>query len=120
MRAQRIDAGIDLLAGETIVLQGPPERTRATIGCVLVEAQMRTLVITFETLVDISALVVVIVSAKSSRTHGIFACETVLDELHISRTSALITTRNINALVRTIVLLFETLVNIRASRSIIQ
>lgn len=80
---------------------------------------MRTLVIALETFVDVLTLTIV-VSSKSSRTRKIPAGETVLEKFHISRTSAMITAGDINALVRTIVLVLQTLVDVRASRSIVQ
>lgn len=120
VRARGIGARIDLRAGETIVLQDPSGRTRATVGRVFVKAQMRTLVIALETLVDVLTLIILVVPSKSSRTREIPARETVLEKLHISRTSAMITAGDINALVRTIVLVLQTLVDVRASRSIVQ
>lgn len=81
---------------------------------------MRTLVIALETFVDVLTLTIVLVSSKSSRTRKIPARETVLEKLHISRTSAMITAGDINAFVRTIVLVLQTFVDVRASRSIIQ
>lgn len=103
VRARRIGARIDPPTGEIVVLQDPSGRTRATVGRVLVDAQMRTLVITLETLVDISTLTVIVVSSKSSRTRGILAPKAILDKPRISRTGAFVTTGDIDALVRTLV-----------------
>jgi len=74
---------------------------------------MRTLVFTFETLVDIPALAMLILS-KPLRACRIPAGETILEKFHILRTGASVTSENVDAFMRTIVLILETLVHIQA------
>ena len=72
---------------------------------------MRTLAFTFETLVYVLALTMLVLS-KSLRAYRIPAGETILEKFHIPWTSASVTSENVDAFMRTIVLILETLVHI--------
>jgi len=57
---------------------------------------MRTLVFTFETLVDIPALAMLVLS-KPLKACRIPAGETILEKFHILRTGASVTSENVDA-----------------------
>lgn len=111
MRARGIGARIVPRASEIVVLQGPAEGTRATVRRVHVVAQMRALVLVFETLVDVLALTA-LVRSESLRALRVPAGETVLEKFHILRTGASVTSEDIDAFVGTVVLVLKTLVHI--------
>jgi len=72
---------------------------------------MRTLVLAFETFVDILTLTALVLS-KSLRTYRVPAGEAVLKKSHTLRTNASVTSEDIDAFVRTIVFILETLVHV--------
>lgn len=107
MRAGRAGTGIVSRAGETVVLQRPSEGTRATVGRVHVDAQVRALVIALKTLIDVSThavAVVIVVPPESFWAHRVVAGQAVFEEPCTARADASVTSGGIDALVRAVVL----------------
>lgn len=111
MRARGIGAGIAPRASVPVVLQDPAEGTRAAIRRVHVVAQMRAPVPVLETLVDVLALTA-LVRSESPRASRVPAGEAVLEKCRILRTGTFVTSEDVDAFVRTVVLVLETLVHI--------
>ena len=115
MRTGRVGARIAVDARDTVVGQRQSRGTRATIEAVLVDTVVRALVVPLRALVDILALSSLRVLTQSRRTRWVLARQTVLQERQTIRTDASVASHRIRAIVRTVVLVLEALVEILAS-----
>lgn len=109
-----VGAGVREDAGDAVVGQGPSGEAGATVGGVLVDADVGALVIPLQALVDVPTPAFIVLP-QSLGARGILAGEAVLEKRETVGAEALVASQRVGAFVGAIVLVLQALVEILAS-----